>query len=544
MTTTTATPSTTAAAPRLVLLRPDRPASRVDPQTVGGKAYNLIRLAAAGLPVPPGFVLGTAVCADHLAGALTRRNLADLVTEGVRALEEETGLRLGARRRPLLVAVRSGAAVSMPGMLETILDVGLCEASVPGLLRMTGNPRFVWDSYRRLVQGYAEVVHGCAASEFDAVLGDALARAGATDVRELDAVALRTLTRGFLDVFAERVGSAFPDDPVEQLLGACEAVMRSWTADKAVRYRALAGLEGLAGTAVTVQAMVYGNMGGTSGSGVAFTRDPSTGEDRLYMDFVLDGQGEDVVAGRRSGDDGELLVRRFPAVHAELLRVRRTLEAVFRDVQDFEFTVQEGALYLLQTRDAKRTAWAALRIACDLVDEGLIDEGTALARLGEVDLDAARRIRLSGATATPLARATPASPGVASGRIALDPERAQAMARRGERVILVRRDVATEDVAALGSAAGLLTARGVRTAHAAVVARQLGIACMVGCRELGIDLEGRRCTIGDRGLDEGDLITVDGAGGAVYEGELTTVVERPTDLLGRIETWRHEEGAP
>jgi pyruvate,orthophosphate dikinase len=530
-------------APRLVVLRAGHPAVQVNRYGVGGKAYNLMRLAAAGLPVPPGFVLTTAVCADYLESGRAPADLADLVTTGVRALEEETGLRFGQRRRPLLVAVRSGAAVSMPGMLETVLDVGLCEATLPGLLRMTGNPRFVWDSYRRLVQGYAEVVHGCAPAHFDSAVERAVTRAGARGACELDVAALRALTRDFLDIHSAQAGRPFPDDPMEQLLGACEAVMRSWNAEKAVRFRALAGVEDLAGTAVTVQAMVFGNMGGTSGSGVAFTRDPATGEDRLYMDFLVDAQGEDVVAGRHSAGDRELLRRRFPELHAELLRVRRRLEAIFRDAQDFEFTVQEGALYLLQTRDAKRTPWAALRIACDLVDEGLVDEATALQRLAGLDLDTVRRIRLSTGDTPPLTIGVPASPGAASGRIALDPEHARAIATRGDRAVLVRQDMVTDDMPALESVVAVLTARGVRTAHAAVVARQLGISCVVGCRELRIDPEERRCAFGGRVLAEGALITVDGDSGAVYEGELTTVVERPVDLLGRVEAWRtHTRG--
>jgi pyruvate,orthophosphate dikinase len=530
--------STTAAAPRLAVFHRGRAAVTADRDTIGVKAYNLMRLAGAGLSVPPGFVLGTGVCADLLRAGRPPADLDALLAEGVRALEEHTGLRLGARRRPLLVAVRSGAAASMPGMLETILDVGLNETTMSGLLRMTGNPRFVWDCHRRLVQGYAETVHGCPQAAFDEALGRALARSGAPDVRRLDVAALRALTRDFLDIFAAHAGTPFPDDPIEQLTGACLAVMRSWNADKAVRFRESSGLGHLGGTAVTVQAMVYGNMGVTSGSGVAFTRDPATGEDRLYLDFLLDAQGEDVVAGRHAGDDIELLGRRLPAVHAQLLQVRRQLETLFRDVQDVEFTVQEGELFLLQTRDAKRTPWAALRIACDLVDEGLIDEATALRRVDEIDLGTVHRRRLAAGDAAPLATGTPAGPGAATGRVALDPDRARAAAARGERVVLVRQDIATEDVAALRSVVAVLTARGVRTAHAAVVARQLGLSCVVGCRGLRVEPERERCTIGGRVLGEGAVVTLDGTTGAVYEGEVTTVVERPDDLLERIDGWR------
>jgi pyruvate, orthophosphate dikinase len=368
----------------------------VSVEEVGAKAYNLMRMTEAGLPVPPGFVLGTGLCrAYHDAGGQLGEGVADLVADGVRKIQRATGSRFGARRRPLLVAVRSGAAVSMPGMLETVLDVGLSDATLPGLLRATGDPVFVWDSYRRLIQSYGEVVDGCPAAPFTTVLSDAMIGSGVPAVAELDVAALRGVVRDLQDVYESAAGHPFPQDPMAQLLGAVEAVLRSWHGARAAAYRELEGLTGLAGTAVIVQAMVFGNMGVTSGSGVGFTRDPATGEDRLYADFLLNAQGEDVVAGRHATGDPEPLIAALPGLAHELQTVRRRLEALFGDAQDFEFTVEEGKLWLLQTRTAKRTPWAALHIACDLVDEELIDPATAVHRLGDYDLDSITRVRLA-----------------------------------------------------------------------------------------------------------------------------------------------------
>jgi pyruvate,orthophosphate dikinase len=512
------------------------------PDVVGSKAANLMRMADAGLAVPAGFVLPTGLCADyHARGGQFDDAVAALVSQGVSHLEQATGMRFGADRRPLLVAVRSGAAVSMPGMLDTILNVGLCDATLPGLLRATGDPVFVWDSYRRLIQSYAEVVEGTAAAPFAGVLDTALDRHGVPSVGELDVAALRDVAGEFQDVYRAETSSPFPQDPRRQLLGAVEAVLRSWTSDRAREYRRLEGLEALTGTAVTVQAMVFGNTGGTSGSGVGFTRDPATGQDRLYVDFLLNAQGEDVVGGRHSARDPELLIAAIPGLAHELQRVRRTLEAVFGDAQDFEFTVEEGKLWLLQTRAAKRTPWAALQIACDLVDEGLIDPKTALERLRPYDLDRIARVRLSpGTDVEPIGRGTPASAGVACGLIALDVEAALRLADRGEPVVLVREQASTDDVAALAVCRGLLTATGARTSHAAVVARQLGVACLVNCADLSVDLQARRLAVGTCWLDEGDPITIDGADGWLYTGALDVVEDRPTALVERVRAWEQD----
>ncbi|HEX9034814.1 MAG TPA: PEP/pyruvate-binding domain-containing protein [Streptosporangiaceae bacterium] len=520
-------------------------ADEIDSGAVGAKAANLMVMADAGLPVPPGFVLGTEVCADyHRRGGQLGANVADLVRQGIGHLERATGRRFGGGRRPLLVSVRSGAAVSMPGMLDSVLDIGLCDSTLPGLLRATGDPVFVWDSYRRLIQSYAEVAGHCPAAPFAAVLAAALSRHGVPAVAELDVSALREVAGELQSVYQSVVGRPFPQDPMRQLLGAVEAVLQSWNADRAVEYRRLQNLGHLQGTAVTVQAMVFGNLGVTSGSGVGFTRDPATGENRLFVDFLLDAQGDDVVGGRYSAPDPEALIGVVPGLGRNLQAARRTLEAIFRDAQDFEFTVEEGKLWLLQARAAKRTPWAALQIASDLVDEGVIDQATALERLRSYDLDDISRTGFGdGARPGPIGHGTPASHGAASGRIALDVPTALREAERHDPVILVRAETSTEDIAALAVCQGLVTGRGARTSHAAVIARQLGIACLVNCGSLSIDLSARRLRIGDVPLAEGDQVTVDGTAGAIYPGALELTEERPTELISRVRGWQHQQGS-
>ncbi len=511
------------------------------PETVGAKAANLIRMASAGLPVPPGFVLGTEICAAHDDGqGRLDADVTVLIERGVRHVEEATGLCFGASRRPLLLAVRSGAARSMPGMLDTILNVGLCDATVPGLLRETGDPVFVWDSYRRLVQSHAEVVAGCPSSLFADAIARALAESGVPTLTELDVAALRRLVVEFQSIYRSSSGAPFPQEPMQQLRDSVEAVFRSWNAERAVEYRRLGGLTDLVGTAVTVQAMVFGNQGITSGSGVGFTRDPSTGENRLYVDFLLNAQGEDVVAGRHATGEPEPLIAAVPGLAHELQTLRRTLESIFGDAQDFEFTVEDGKLWVLQSRAAKRTPWAALRIACELVDEGVLDEAAALVSLGSLDLDRITRLRLDTcASPDPIGRATPASTGVAAGVIALDGETARLSAERGDSVILVREDASTDDIAAFPVCRGLLTSRGARTSHAAVVARQLGIVCLVNCGDLAVDVATRAVQIGEHRLSEFDAVTLDGAEGGIYRGMLQLVEERPTELVNRVRSWMH-----
>jgi pyruvate,orthophosphate dikinase len=505
-------------------------------QTMGFKAWNLLRMAQIALPVPPAFVLGTHYCIDP--STRERASSPNLWKTGLHALERATGLALGDGRRPLLLSVRSGAPVSMPGMMQTLLNVGLCDATAVGLLRQTGNPRLVWDAYRRLVATYAEVVAGLPAQLFDEAT---TALIGARDERDLDFADLRELTRRFLEVYARAAGRPFPQEPRLQLAGAIEAVLASWQSAKACEYRRLNRVSDAIGTAVTVQSMVFGNAGGKSGAGVGFTRDPTTGGPALWVDFLFNAQGEDVVSGRRSAHGHEALATVLPAVWVALQDAARQLEHAFEDMQDFEFTVQEGRLFMLQTRVGKRTPRAAARIGLDMLDEGLIGADLARERTAGLDREALALLRIvapSGATLVPLARAATASSGVAIGEIALDEARAIARHSAGAPVVLVRRDAETSDIAALESATGLLTQRGARTSHAAVVARQLGKVCLVGCAELQIDEAARTIKIGDTLLREGDLLTLDGNEGALYAGAAQTETEYPVELLARLESLR------
>ena len=490
------------------------------PERLGFKAFNLQRMALLGLPVPPAFVLGTGLCAcaaTRAAGASEA-----LWGPGLAALERATGLRLGDARRPLLLSVRSGAPVSMPGMMETLLNIGLSDATLEGFIRQTGQPRLAWDAYRRLVASFGEVVAGIAAERFEAELA---AVANGRSERELDFAELRALTRRCLAVYAEAAGRPFPQDAREQLQQAIAAVFDSWQSEKARAYRAAHEISEAIGTAVTVQTMVFGNAGASSGAGVGFTRDPSSGADALWVDFLFNAQGEDVVSGRRSAHGHAQLAEVLPEVWSQLQTATALLENAFGDMQDFEFTVQQGRLYLLQTRSGKRTPQAAARIALDLLAQGVIDAATASKRTAALDEQALRLQRVvapDGAPLQPLASAAAASAGVAVGEIALDEARAAARQAAGAKVILVRRDAETSDMAALQHAVGLLTQRGARTSHAAVVARQMGRVCLVGCEALQIDEQRRELHIAGQVFAEGDLLTLDGNEGQLYAGAAKT----------------------
>jgi len=513
------------------------------PEAIGFKAHNLARMAGLGLPVPPAFVLGTAWCTRPQAV------LPALWQPALAALARRTGLRFGDARRPLLLSVRSGAPVSMPGMMETLLNIGLNEATLHGLLRLSGNPRLAWDAYRRLIAGYGEVVLGVEAAAFDA---DLAAVAGACSERALDFTQLRQLAQRHLATVERLAGRPFPQNPMDQLDGAIQAVFGSWSAAKAVAYRRLKGLDETMGTAVTVQRMVFGNAGGGSGAGVGFTRHPSTGDAAPWVDFLFNAQGEDVVSGRRSALGHDELASVAPAVWQELLAATRRLESAFGDMQDFEFTVEEGRFYLLQTRSGKRTPQAAARIALDLFDAGLIDRDEALRRTAGLD---AAALTLARVVATdrdggdgqpgalrPLAHAVSACTGVAVGEIVLDEAAARARRAAGASVLLLRQDAETSDIAALDIAAGLLTARGARTAHTAVVARQLGKVCLVGCDSLRIDLARRRVQLGGQAFGEGETLTLDGNSGAIYQGVARTVSQADPALLQRLAALRAPAG--
>ena len=517
-------------------------ASAASARSMGGKAYNLLRMAQLALSVPPAFVLGTHYCID--AQARAQAPTPAVWGAGLTALERATGLVYGDARRPLLLSVRSGAPVSMPGMMETLLNVGLCDASVAGLLRQTGNPRLVWDAYRRLIATYGEVVAGLPAQLFEDAT---MAMGGARDERDFDFADLRELTARYLQVYAQAAGAPFPQDPRQQLADAVAAVLDSWQSAKARDYRRLNHIDDAIGTAVTVQSMVFGNAGGKSGAGVGFTRDPASGAPVLCVDFLFNAQGEDVVSGRRSADGHEELSAVLPAVWLALQSAAHELEHAFADMQDFEFTVQEGKLYLLQTRNGKRTPLAAARIALDLLDAGVINAAQARERtaaLTRADLAQPRVVADDGAPLAPIAHAPAASNGVAIGEIAFDEARATDRHAAGASVVLVRRNAETSDIAALEQAVGLITARGARTSHAAVVARQLGKVCLVGCAEMQIDESARTLKLGDTLLREGNVLTLDGNEGAVYAGAANTRIDYPEELLARLEVLRRGAAAP
>jgi len=506
--------------------------------TIGAKAHELARLARAGLRVPEAVVLTTAVSRRASADGVVP-GIGELIGRAFGALERATGLSLGDRSRPLVLSVRSGAPVSMPGMLETVLDVGLSARTIDGFAAATGNPRLAWDCYRRLIESYALVVAGVSAQPFRTAVQARLAAAGVQRPLDLEVLALRELTAAHLQRFAELVGEPFPEDPRVQLERAVIAVLRSWQAPKAREYRRLANVSEELGTAVILQRMVFGNAGGRSGAGVGFTRDPALGGHTLYVDFLTNAQGEDIVAGRQTLQPAGEHVRMDSALHEELESACDVLESSLGDAQEFEFTVQDGVLFMLQSRAAKRTPWATLQIAVDQVAEGLITPETALRRLADVDLDALRRRRVCGSEETAaLAHAVPASLGVATGPIALDASAAARMAEDGQSPVIVLRETSTDDIAAMARAVGILTAAGGRTSHAAVVARELGKPCLVGCADLAIDMQARTVTVGSRVLAEGDEVTLDGESGLVYPGAARVIEERPTAALAAVEAWR------
>lgn len=511
---------------------PEHPVpANADVHKMGNKAHNLARMSRLGLNVPEALVLGTAH-ARHPDKAMP-----DLLQHGLPALERLVGRRLGDARNPLLLSVRSGAAVSMPGMMETILNIGLCDDTVSGLIRQTGHPRMVWDSYRRLVACYGEVVQGIPMDRFDQLLGEL---AQGADEALLDFADMRELTRRSLLAYQDACGQRFPQVPLDQLRGAVRAVFESWHAEKARAYREMNHIDHDLGTAVTIQRMVFGNSGLHSGSGVGFTRNPTTGVRETWVDFLPNAQGEDVVAGRRAVLGADALAQWMPDVWRQLQEETTQLEAAQHDMQDFEFTIESGTLFFLQTRDGKRNKQAAARIALDLLDEQVIDAATARARLQGIDVADLHEQRLadlsrSDAPAEALAAAVSASPGIASGVLALTPERAIDWAQAGRDVILVRKDAETSDVAALQASRGLLTQRGARTSHAAVVARQLDKVCLVGCDGLVFDPAGGGVRLGGTFVAEGDAITLDGHRGQVFLGEVQVTRVPDVELQARFQ---------
>jgi len=510
------------------------------PNVMGMKAFDLARMARLGLPVPPGFVLGTALYRQwYREPERFNRGLAGLLEEQMHWLQSVTDLGFGDTRKPLLVSVRSGAPVSMPGMMDTLLNIGLCDSTAHGLLRITGNPRLVWDSYRRLIQGLAEVAFGASPRPFASALDEMLLREHLDRFQELDYLGLAELTQTYLQLFHDLTGRPFPQNPLDQLEAAVRAVFASWNSPRAVEYRRLHGIRDDLFTAVTIQKMVFGNAGGMSGSGVGFTRDPDTGEKRLYFDFLFNSQGEDCVSGRTTGSDAERLLLALPETVQELGALCSSLESEMGDAQEFEFTIQDGVLYLLQARTAKRTNWAALRIAVEQVRERLIEKGEALARLDGLALDEIKRRRLVVEERQPFCRGQAAGIGVAFGLLVLDVDAARRVSSEdGRPGVLVREEMTTADIAGIALSAGVLTARGNRTSHAAVVARQLGKPCVTGCSGLRIDLGRRVVEFGERSLSEGEPVTLDSNTGSLYAGEVESVVDYPTPWLDELRKWR------
>ena len=509
---------------------------------LGGKGANLAEMTNLGVPVPPGFTIACAVCVEYLQTESVADRVRSEVASALARLEDAAGKKFGDAANPLLVSVRSGAPVSMPGMMETILNLGLNDRTVLGLARASGNPRFAYDSYRRFIQMYGDVVLGVPFSQFEHLLGAKRLTAGAKSDSELDEGALRNLVEEYKGLVRSATGAEFPMDPAVQLWGAIEAVWRSWTLKKAVDYRKVNGIADTLGTGVNVVSMVFGNLGDDSGTGVAFTRNPSTGEKKFYGEFLINAQGEDVVAGIRTPLSIEDMAECLPAAYAELRDTEQRLEKHFGEMQDIEFTVERGNLYLLQTRTGKRTAAAAVRIATEMVDEGLIDERAAVQRVAPEQLDQLLHPVIdSGVRAVPLCTGLPASPGAASGLAVFDPDVAESRAAAGDQVVLVRDETTPEDFHGIVAARAVLTARGGMTSHAAVVARGMGKCAVVGCREMNVDLQHRRFTVGDTVVHEGEWITVDGATGKVYQGDLPTV---PSEVVQVIRGSRDPKTAP
>ena len=496
---------------------------------LGGKGANLAEMTNLGVPVPPGFTIACSACLDYLRGGGTGAELQGEIEKNLSRLEEVSGRGFGDPKNPLLVSVRSGAPVSMPGMMETILNLGLNDRTVIGLAQQSGNARFAYDSYRRFLQMYGDVVLNVPMHDFEHLLKSKRLTNDAENDSDLPEDALRNLVEEYKALVRNRTGADFPMEPREQLKGAIEAVWRSWTLKKAVDYRRQNNISESLGTAVNVVSMVFGNLGNDSGTGVAFTRDPSTGEKRFYGEFLVNAQGEDVVAGIRTPLPIEQMATQLPGAYAELLETQNRLEQHYRDMQDIEFTVERGTLYLLQTRTGKRTAAAAIRIADEMVAEGVITQREAVLRVDAEQLDQLLHPVIDpSARSEQIATGLPASPGAASGQAVFDPDVAEQRAAEGIRVILVRDETTPEDFHGIVAARAVLTARGGMTSHAAVVARGMGKCAIVGCKEMEVDLQHRSFRVNGTTINEGDWITLDGATGRVFSGDLPTI---PSDVV-------------
>ncbi len=509
---------------------------------LGGKGANLAEMTNLGIPVPPGFTISAEVCDEYYKN---NRNypegLKEEVERNLKRLEDLMGKKLGDAEDPLLVSVRSGAAISMPGMMDTVLNLGLNDKAVEGLARKTGNARFAWDAYRRFIQMFGDVVKGVPHSEFEKVLDQVKEEKGVSLDTELDTEDLKRVVELYKKVYKKFTNEDFPQDPKEQLWAAIDAVFGSWNNERAIKYREINEIKGLLGTAVNVQSMVFGNFGDDSGTGVCFTRDPSTGENKFYGEYLLNAQGEDVVAGIRTPEKLSTLEKKNPEVYKQLVEVRERLEKHYRDMQDMEFTIQQGKLYLLQTRTGKRTGLAAVRIAVEMAEEGLITKEEAVMRVTPAQLDQLLHPMIDPnqkKQLVPLTKGLNASPGAATGQIVFTAEDAERWAKEGKTVLLVRKETSPEDIGGMNVAQGILTSTGGMTSHAAVVARGMGKPCVAGCKEMVIT--GKQAVIKGKVLKEGDWVTIDGTTGEVFEGQVKLIKAGITGNFAKFLSWADE----
>ncbi len=510
-------------------------------ELLGGKGANLAEMTGLGLPVPQGFTITTEACTQYYEdGREINDEIQGQINEYIVKMEEITGKKFGDKENPLLVSVRSGARASMPGMMDTILNLGLNEDVVDVIAEKSGNPRWAWDCYRRFIQMYSDVVMEVGKKYFEQLIDAMKEKKGVKQDVELTADDLKELAGQFKAEYKGKIGSAFPDDPKEQLMGAIKAVFRSWDNPRANVYRRDNDIPYSWGTAVNVQSMAFGNMGDDCGTGVAFTRDPATGEKGLFGEFLTNAQGEDVVAGVRTPMKITEMADKFPEAFEQFKDVCKTLENHYRDMQDMEFTVEHGKLYMLQTRNGKRTAQAALKIACDLVDEGMRSEQEAVAMIDPRNLDTLLHPQFDAAAlkaATPAGRGLGASPGAACGKIVFTAEDAESWHARGEKVVLVRLETSPEDITGMKAAQGILTVRGGMTSHAAVVARGMGTCCVSGCGDIAMDEENKRFTLAGKEYHEGDYLSIDGTTGNIYDGQIPTVDATIAGEFGRVMAW-------
>ena len=510
-------------------------------ELLGGKGANLAEMTNIGLPVPQGFTITTEACTQYYEdGRQINAEIMAEIMEYIEKMEKITGKKFGDHENPLLVSVRSGARASMPGMMDTILNLGLNEDVVDVIAKKSNNPRWAWDCYRRFIQMYSDVVMEVGKKYFEQLIDAMKAKKGVTQDVELDAADLKELAMQFKAEYKAKIGEEFPTDPKEQLVGAIKAVFRSWDNPRANVYRRDNDIPYSWGTAVNVQSMAFGNMGDDCGTGVAFTRDPATGEKKLMGEFLTNAQGEDVVAGVRTPMPIAEMAQKFPEAYDEFVKVCNILEDHYRDMQDMEFTVEHGKLYMLQCRNGKRTAPAALKIACDLVDEGMISEQQAVAMIDPRNLDTLLHPQFDpkALKATePVGKALPASPGAACGKIVFNAEDAKEWAARGEKVVLVRLETSPEDIEGMKAAQGILTVRGGMTSHAAVVARGMGKCCVSGCGEINMDEENKQFTLAGKTYHEGDWLSLDGSTGSIYDGAMPTVDASVGGDFGRIMAW-------